>query len=172
MTKSAVEDLVCVGTVAGAFGVRGEVRLKSYCANPEDIELYSPLLTEDGSQSFPVVLTRSIKNGFAARLGGVETKDDADTLRGVSLFAPRDRLPALPEDEFYYSDLIGLEVLDTGGTSLGRVKDVQNHGAGDLLELQVPGQSATVLMPFTRAVVPTVDLEAGRLIADPPEGLF
>ncbi|WP_417674275.1 ribosome maturation factor RimM [Pseudodonghicola sp.] len=172
MTTSPAEERICVGTIAGSFGVRGEVRLKSFCANPEDIEIYSPLSTEDGSQSFPVVLTRSVKNGFAARLGGVETKEEADALRGVQLFAPRDRLPALPDDEFYYTDLIGLEVLDTGGTLLGRVKDVQNHGAGDLLEIQTPGQTATVLLPFTRAHVPTVDLDAGRIIADPPEGLL
>lgn len=165
-------DKICVGAIAGSFGVRGEVRLKSFCATPEDIESYGPLSTEDGSRSFPVVLTRVVKNGFAARLGGVETKEQADALKGVQLFAPRDRLPALPDDEFYYTDLIGLEVLDTGGAPLGRVKDVQNHGAGDLLEIQAPGQSATVLLPFTREVVPTVDLEAGRIIADPPEGLF
>jgi len=172
MTTSSAEERICVGTIAGSFGVRGEVRLKSFCANPEDIETYSPLTTEDGSQSFPVVLTRAVKNGFAAHLGGVETKEEADALRGVQLFAPRDRLPTLPDDEFYYTDLIGLEVLDTGGTPLGRVKDVQNHGAGDLLEIQTPGQAATVLLPFTREVVPTVDLDTGRIIADPPEGLF
>ena len=172
MTNSPAEELFCVGAIAGSFGVRGEVRLKSYCANPEDIETYSPLTTEDGAHSYPVVLTRVVKNGFAAHLGGVETKEQADALKGVQLFAPRDRLPALPDDEFYYTDLIGLEVLDTGGTVLGRVKDVQNHGAGDLLEIHGPGLSATVLLPFTRAIVPTVDLEAGRIIADPPEGLF
>ena len=81
-------------------------------------------------------------------------------------------MPSLPDDEFYHADLIGLNVLDTGGTELGRVKAVQNHGAGDLLEVQIKGGSSTVLMPFTRAAVPTVDLASGRIIADPPEGLF
>lgn len=164
-------DKICVGAIAGSFGVRGEVRLKSFCAVPEDIEAYSPLTSEDGSQSFAVVLTRAVKNGFAAHLGGVETKEQADALKGLRLFAPRDRLPALPDDEFYYTDLIGLEVLDTGGAVLGRVTDVQNHGAGDLLEIKGPGLTATVLLPFTHDVVPTVDLTAGRIIVDPPEGL-
>lgn len=167
-----MSDLVCVGAVAGAFGVHGEVRLKSFCAVPEDITAYAPLLTEDGSRSFSVSLAHPINNGFVARLGGVATKEQADALRGLRLFAPRDRLPSLPDDEYYHTDLIGLQVLDTGGTPLGRVKSVLNHGAGDLLEIEVPGSSATVLLPFTLAAVPTVDVQAGRIIADPPEGLF
>lgn len=167
-----MSDKVCVGAVAGAYGVRGEVRLKSFCAEPEDIEQYSPLSTEDGAQSYSIVLTGRIKNGLTARLGGIESKEAADALKGLRLYAPRDRLPALPDDEYYYADLIGLEVLDTGGTVLGRVKSVQNHGAGDLLEIAGPGLKATVLLPFTREIVPTVDLEAGRIIADPPDGLF
>lgn len=167
-----MSDLVCVGAVAGAFGVRGEVRLKSFCAEPEDIANYAPLTTEDGGTSYAITLTRPIKNGFAARLSGVETKEQADALRGLRLYAPRDRLPALPDDEFYHADLIGLDVLDTGGTPLGKVRAVQNHGAGDLLEIHGPGLKTTVLLPFTREAVPTVDLDSGRIIADPPEGLF
>lgn len=167
-----MSDLICVGVVSGAFGVRGEVRLKSFCAVPEEIATYAPLTSEDGSQGFTVTLTRPINNGFAARLSGVETKEQADALRGTRLYAPRDRLPALPDDEFYHADLIGLEVLDTGGTALGHVRAVQNHGAGDLLEIHGPGLKTTVLLPFTRAIVPTVDLTQGRIIADPPEGLF
>lgn len=167
-----MSDLVCVGAIAGSFGVRGEVRLKSFCANPEDIELYSPLSSEDGAQSWTVQLTRSIKNGFAAHLGGVVTKEQADALRGTRLFARRDQLPSLPDDEYYHADLIGLEVFDTGGALLGQVKNVLNHGASDLLEIHAPGQDNTVLLPFTLAAVPTVDLASGRIIADPPEGLF
>ena len=167
-----MSDLVCVGAIAGAFGVRGEVRLKSFCADPQAIETYAPLLTEDGSRSFTVALSMPISNGFAARLGGVATREQADALRGVRLYAPRDRLPSLPDDEYYHADLIGLAVLDTGGTVLGRVKAVLNHGAGDLLEVQIEGGSASVLLPFTRAAVPTVDLDSGRLIVDPPDGLF
>jgi 16S rRNA processing protein RimM len=166
------EDLVCVGAVAGAFGVRGEVRLKSFCAVPEDIATYAPLVTEDGSGSYSVVLTGTLSNGFAARLGGITSKEQADALRGLRLFARRDQLPSLPDDEYYHADLIGLKVLDTGGTVLGQVKSVLNHGAGDLLEIQLAEQSDTVLLPFTLAVVPTVDLNAGRIIVDPPDGVF
>ncbi|MEM6659533.1 MAG: ribosome maturation factor RimM [Pseudomonadota bacterium] len=167
-----MNDLICVGSVAGSYGVRGEVRLKSYCAVPEDIETYSPLTNEAGTQRYPLVLTRAIKNGFSARLGGVETKEQADDLKGLRLFARRDQLPSLPDDEFYHADLIGLEVYDTGGTLLGQVKSVQNHGASDLLELYGAGLKSTVLLPFTVEAVPTVDLDAGRIVADPPEGLL
>ena len=163
---------VCLGAIAGAFGVNGEVRLKSFCAEPAAIADYAPLTTEDGSRSFTVEITRQINNGFAARLGGVATKEQADALRGVRLYAPRDRLPALPDDEFYHADLIGLTVYDTGGAEMGRVKAVLNHGADDLLEIQRPGGSQTLLLPFTRAAVPTVDLASGRIVADPPEGLI
>ena len=89
----------------------------------------------------------------------------------MSLFADRDRLPALPDDEFYHSDLIGLEARDTGGAPLGRVSAVHNHGAGDLLEITGPGRKSALLLPFTRAIVPTVDLAAGRIVVDLPEGL-
>lgn len=165
-------DRIVVGTLGGAFGVAGEVRLKSFCADPEAIGDYAPLSTEDG-KTFPMlVLTGRINGGFTARVQGIDSKEDADALRNVQLFAQRANLPNLPDDEYYYSDLAGLTVLDTGSQVLGTVKLVVNHGAGDLLEIQLPGQSETVLLPFTTANVPTVDLATSRIIADPPEGIF
>lgn len=164
------EGRICVAAIAGAFGVHGEVRLKSFTADPAAIVDYAPLTTEDGGQSFDIRLQREIKNGFAARLSGVLTKEQADALRGVRLYAPRERLPNLPDDEFYHTDLIGLLVVDTGGAELGRVKAVLNHGATDLLEIVLPGSGRTALLPFTQAAVPTVDLASGRIVADPPEG--
>ncbi|TMM52945.1 ribosome maturation factor RimM [Sulfitobacter sabulilitoris] len=172
MTAAKSADKVCVGAIGGSYGVRGELRIKSFCAVPEDIETYSPLSTEDGTQSFALALIRPIKNGFAARIASVTTKEQADALKGVQLFADRDQLPSLPDDEYYHADLIGLRVFDTGGTELGTVKSVQNHGAADLLEVQIPDSSTTVFLPFTVAAVPTVDLATGRIVADPPEGLF
>ena len=165
-------DRVCVGAIAGSFGVKGEVRLKSFCAVPEDIATYGPLSSEDGAASWELRLTRPVKAGFAAHLTGVATKEAADALKGTRLYAPRDRLPALPDDEFYHTDLIGLTVVDTGGAELGRVKAVLNHGAGDILEVAGAGLKQPVLLPFTKAAVPTVDLATGRIVADPPEGLF
>lgn len=167
-----MDDMICVGAIAGAFGVHGDVRLKSFTADPEDIAAYNPLTTEDGARSFDVSLNGNTKNGFTARLSGVSTKEQADALRGVRLFTQRTRLPKLPDDEYYHADLIGLDVYDTGGTLLGQVKDVYNHGASDLLELHGPGLKDTVLLPFTLEAVPTVDLGSRRIVADPPEGLF
>ena len=165
-------DRVIVGMIGGSFGVKGEVRLKSFCADPAAIADYTPLFTEHDQTIAQVVLTGQLKGGFTARLSGVVTKEDADALRNVALYADRAAMPSLPDDEYYYADLIGLAVLDTGGATLGKIKSVVVHGAGAFLELYVPGQSDTVLLPFTSAAVPTVDLAAGRIIADPPAGLF
>lgn len=164
------EDRICVGALAGAFGVHGEVRLKSFCTDPEAIATYGPLWTEDGTRSFTLTISRPIANGFAARVSGVASKEQADALRGIRLFAARDALPSLPDDEFYHADLIGLSVFDTGGRPLGTVTAVHNHGAGDMLE--IGGSGEPVLLPFTLAAVPTVDLAAGRIVADPPDGVL
>lgn len=162
------DDKIVVGAIAGAFGVKGEVRIKSFCAEPEDITLYSPLHGEDGTE-YTLKITRPVKGGFAARLSGIRFKDQADALRGTKLLADRDLLPELPDDEYYYADLVGLEVIDAGGERLGKIADVQNHGAGDIIEVRGPGLKSSLLLPFTREVVPTVDLNGRRVIVDPPE---
>jgi 16S rRNA processing protein RimM len=162
--------LLCLGALAGAYGVQGAVRLKSFCAEPNAIERYAPLVTED-RRSFGVKLLRPLSGAFAAHLTGVATREEAEALKGVRLYAPRDRLPALPTDEFYHADLIGLAVLDAGGAPIGTVRAVLDHGAGDLLEIARPG-ATPVLVPFTRAAVPTVDLAARRVIVDPPSGIL
>lgn len=160
-------DKVCVGAIGGGFGVRGEVRLKSFCAVPEDIATYGELTSEDGTRRFTVKLTRPVNGGLGARLTGIETKEQADALKGLTLWADRAALPSLPDDEYYHADLIGLEVADPGGAPLGRVRAIYDHGAGDILE--VSGPSGLLLIPFTRAAVPTVDLTARRIVADPPD---
>jgi len=163
---------ICVGVISGSYGVNGELRIKSFCAIPDDIETYSPLTDESGDRQFDLAILRPIKSGFAGRLPEVTNKEDADVMRGTQLFARREQLPSLPDDEFYHADLIGLDVYDTGGELLGRVKTVQNHGADDLLELQLSGSSTTTFLPFTKTAVPTVDLGSRRIVADPPEGIL
>lgn len=167
-----MSEMISVGAIAGAYGVRGELRVKSYCAVPEDIETYTPLYNEDRTRTFALAILRPVKNGFAVRIADVANKEEADALRGVTLYAERDQLPNLPDDEYYHTDLMGLEVFDTGGVLLGTVKTVQNHGADDLLELQLAGTSATTFLPFTKAAIPTVDLKARRIVADPPLGIL
>ena len=164
-------DRICVGAIAGSYGVSGEVRLKSFCTDPEAIGSYGPLFSEDGSRSFAVKLTRPVSGGLGARIAGVTTKEQADAMKGISLFVDRDRLPSLPDDEFYHADLLHLDAFDTGGVLLGRVQAVHNHGAGDLLEIAGPGLKQSLVLPFTLAVVPTVDLAARRVVIDLPEGL-
>ena len=164
-------ERICVGAITGAFGVAGEVRLKSFCADPTAIADYGPLYTEDGSRSFVVKLTRPVAGGLGARVTGIKTKEEADALRGTELYVDRTRLPSLPDDEFYHSDLIGLQAVDTGGVMLGSVVAVHNHGAGDILEITGPGRKTALILPFTLAAVPTVDLAAGRVVVDLPEGL-
>lgn len=166
------DDRICVGSIGGAYGVQGDVRIKSFCAEPTAIADYGPLFSEDGKHAFSLTLLRPIKNGFSVRIDGVATKEQADALKGAKLYVSRDALPALPDDEYYHTDLVGLTVLDTGGTELGKVHAVHNHGASDVLEIKLPGSSATALLPFTLDAVPTVDLASGRIIADPPEGVF
>ncbi len=156
------DDMVCVGAIAGAFGVRGEARIKSFCADPGAIADYSPLSTEDGRQ-IELKLGRAIKDGFAARLSGVTTREDVEALKGTRLYTHRDDLPALPDDEYYHADLIGLEVVDTGGAALGKVRAVHDFGAGDVLDVLGPKE---LMIPFTREAVPTVDLSAKRVVAD------
>jgi len=163
------DKLICVGAIAGAFGVSGEARIKSFCAESQAIASYGPLCTEDGARQFSLTLTRAVKEGHAARLSGVATREEAEALKGTRLYAPRERLPSLGQDEFYHADLVGLTVLDTGGAEIGRVRAIHDHGAGDMLEVTRP--SGELLIPFTRAAVPTVDLALGRIVADPPEGM-
>ena len=163
------DERIVVGSLAGAFGVRGEVRLKSFCAEPADIAGYVPLYTPDWRVFRDIEIIGETQGSLTARIKGISSKEQADALRGTPLLADRDRLPALPEDEYYHADLIGLAVHDPGGTLLGHVRAVLNHGAGDILEVSRPG-GATALIPFTLAAVPLVDVAARRIVADPPEG--
>ena len=163
------DDRIVVGSLAGAFGVRGEVRLKSFCAEPDDIAGYAPLATPDGRVFRSLEITGRTQGSLTARIEGISSKEEADALRGTPLLVERSRLPALEEDEYYHADLIGLPVQDAGGSPLGTVRAVLNHGAGDILEVARPG-GATVLIPFTLAAVPLVDIAGRRIVADPPEG--
>lgn len=162
------DDLIQVGRVAGAFGIRGEVRITSYTADPLALVDYRTLLREDGSPGPVLTSGRVAKGGVVAWVKGVETRDQAEALKGLKLFIARADLPAPDEDEFYVTDLVGLSVETTAGEPLGKVKSVQDFGAGDLLEVQPP-QGATWYLPFTREAVPEVRIAEGKVIAVPPE---
>lgn len=166
-------DRVLIARVGAAHGIKGEVRVKAYTADPKDIAAYGVLEATDG-RSFEVASLRPAagptRDMLVVKFKGVADRNAAEALNGIELSIPRDRLPPADEDEFYHADLIGLDAVTRGGAPLGTVIAVQNYGAGDLLEI-APTRGETMLVPFTRAVVPVVDLTAGRIIVDMPEGL-
>lgn len=161
------DRLVCLAAIAGAHGVRGAFRLKTFTAGEQAAASYGPLRTEDGSRRLTLKIVRVLKPGLAlATAKEISTREDAEALAGTKLYVARAALPAVEdENEFYHEDLIGLAVVDEAGASQGRVAAVHNFGAGDILELKDrPGGAKPALIPFTRAAVPEVDLAAGRLI--------
>ena len=162
---------VCVGIVAGAHGVQGAVRVKSFTADPEDIARYGPLEDETGGQRWSLRIIGSAKGVVIARLAGLNDRDRAESLRGLRLYLPRAALPPTADEEYYHADLIGLAAALTDGTALGHVSAVHDFGAGDTLEIARP-KGPPAMVPFTRAIVPVVDLAAGRLVLDPPPGLI
>ena len=163
------EPLIQVGRVAGAFGVRGEVRITSFTSEPLALLDYKILMREDGSTGLTLTSARAAKGGVVGRAKEIETREQAEALRGLKLYISRDRLPEPEEDEFYVTDLIGLSVETAEGETLGRVKAVQDFGAGDLLEIAPPEGGATGYLPFTRAAVPEVRIADGVVVAVKPD---
>jgi 16S rRNA processing protein RimM len=164
----AMTKLIQVGRVAGAFGVRGEVRITAFTEDPQSLVRYKTLLREDGSHGLTLQGGRVAKDGVITRCPEIASKEAADAMRGLRLYVPRDALPKTDEDEFYLADLIGLAAATPQGESLGVVKAVQNFGAGDILELDPGSGRATTFIPFTRACVPEVLISEGRIVAVPP----
>jgi len=162
------DPLILVGRVAGAFGVRGELKITSYTEEPLAVVRYRDLLGEDGAPVLTLQGGRAVKDGLVARAAGVDDRDQAEALRGLRLYIPRSRLPEPEADEFYLADLIGLRVEATDGERLGVVKAVHDHGAGDILEID-PGEGRpTWLLAFTRDTVPEVAPAEGRLVVARP----
>lgn len=160
---------VCLGVMVGAHGVRGLVKVKSFTEVPEDVAAYGPVTDETGRREWSLEVAGRGKGVVLVRVAGVTDRDQAQALHGTQIFVARDALPVLEEEEtFYHTDLIGLGVEDVQGQAIGRVKAVENFGAGDLLEI-VDAADKTVMLPFTKAVVPTVDLAGGRLVVVLPE---
>jgi 16S rRNA processing protein RimM len=159
---------VCVAQVGAPHGLRGEVRLRPFTAEAMALERYRRLETEDG-QGIEVVELRPGRRCLIARLAGISDRSAAERLRNAKLYVPRTALPELGSDEFYHADLVGLAVVTVGGDYLGTVVALHNFGAGDIIEVR-PDGGATVMLPFTAAVVPEVDIAGGRLVVDPPAG--
>jgi 16S rRNA processing protein RimM len=167
-----VVERICVGRIGAAHGIKGEVKLWSFTADPAAVADYGPLESPDGTLRFEIEALRPAKDHLVARLSGVRDRDAAERLTNVDLYVPRDRLPAPAAEEFYHADLIGLRAEDRDGIALATIVGIHDFGAGDLLELRPPGAANTVLMPFNDTTVPVVDIAGGRIVIDPPQGLF
>jgi len=176
---SNTTNAVCLGVITGARGLKGDVWIKSFTANPEDIAAYGPVSDQSGERHYRIQVVGQAKGQMVARIEGIEDRTAAEALKGEKLFVPREALPAPDEDEYYHADLIGLRAVmarpdgqtEREDSDLGRVRAVHEFGAGTLVEIQGPGSSAH-MVPFTREAVPVVDLAAGRLLIAPIAGLF
>ena len=162
-------ERICVAQIGGAHGLRGDVKLKSFTADPMAVKDYGPLTTEDGSASFEIEALRAAKGHLVARFRGVSDRSAAERLAHLMLFVPRDRLPPPSADEFYHADLIGLCAVTADGTEIGTVAAIHDFGAGDILELRPQAGGTTIMVPFTAAFVPSVDIAGGRIVVAPPE---
>jgi 16S rRNA processing protein RimM len=159
---------VCVARIGAAHGVRGAVKLWTFTEDPLAVQSYGPLMTKDGARRFEIANVREAKDHLVATFKGIATRNDAEKLNGIELYVPREKLPATEDDEFYHADLIGLAAVNAADEPLGRVVAIHNFGAGDIIEI-APPKGATMLLPFTNAVVPTVDIAGGRVVIELPQ---
>lgn len=159
------EKRILLGEITGVHGLRGEVLVRSFTSEPDAITSYGTLTDAEGNAPLALTVLRTTPKGaLVARVAGVRDRDAAEALKGRKLYVARAALPApAAEDDFYHADLVGLEAFDTDGRRIGEVVAVQNYGAGDLVELRLAGRKTTVLVPFTRAAVPRVDIGAGTM---------
>jgi 16S rRNA processing protein RimM len=165
-----VAERICIARIGAAHGTRGEVRLWPFTADPMAIRDYGPLESEDGKTVVEIEAVRPAKDHLVARLRGVQDRNAAERLVNVDLFVARDRLPTTDDDEYYHTDLIGLPARTGDGSEVGTVIAVHDFGAGAILELRLNTGNDTVMLPFTAAVVPVVDIANGRIVIDPPQG--
>jgi 16S rRNA processing protein RimM len=162
-------DWVCVAVVATAHGLRGMLKLRCFTERPEDVAAYGPVFDQNGRR-FELEVIGPAPGGVLARAHGIEDRNAAEALRGAELFVPRSALPELASDEFYYSDLEGMEALRADGSRFGVVHGVANFGAGDLIEVMAD-DGQRISLPFTRETIPSIDLERRRLVVQPPDEL-
>ena len=161
-------DRICVAQIGAAHGIRGEVRLRSFTEEPMAVMAYGPLESEDGTRRFTIEALRPAKDHFVARLAGVADRDAAEKLVNIKLYVARDKLPPIEDGEtFYHADLVGLAAVTPDGTPLGTVTAILNFGAGDLVEIKPQGGGEPLMVPFTEAAVPEIDIAAGRMVVVP-----
>ena len=171
MSASAPTARICVGQFAGAHGVRGLARVKSFTAVAEDVARYGPVESEDAARRFALQVVGQAKGALIVRVDGVQDRDAAQALAGTRLYVARERLPAPDAEEYYHADLIGLAVTAPDGAALGSIRAVHDFGAGDLIELTL-ADGRSVMVPFTAETVPAIDLAGRRATVVLPAGLL
>jgi 16S rRNA processing protein RimM len=159
---------ICVARIGAAHGVRGAVKLWTFTEDPLAVRDYGPLMSKDGARQFEVTHVREAKDHLVATFKGVATREDAERLNGIELYIAREKLPETDEDEYYHADLIGLAAVNAADEPIGRVLAIHNFGAGDIIEI-APPTGTTLLLPFTDAVVPEVDIAGGRVVIALPQ---
>jgi 16S rRNA processing protein RimM len=164
-----VASPICVARIGAAHGVRGAVKLWTFTEDPLAVQGYGPLMTKDGARQFEIATAREAKDHLVATFKGIATRNDAEKLNGIELYIAREKLPATDDDEYYHADLIGLAAVNAANEPLGRVIGIHNFGAGDIIEIAPAKGGATMLLPFTNAVVPTVDIAGGRVVIELPQ---
>ncbi len=162
-------DHIRVARIGAPHGVRGEVKLWTFTEDPLAVADYTPLETQDGKRQFEIDSLRPAGDHLVARFAGVADRNAAELLRNIDLYVARERLPDIDaEDTWYYADLVGLLAVSPDGEVLGTVLALHNFGAGDVIEIQPATGGKTLLLPFTMAVVPEVDIEGGRVVVSVP----
>ncbi len=161
--------MILLGRIVGAHGIRGEVLVHSFAEEPGNIGSYGALSDKTGTRTFKLrVLRLTPKGAIVARISGISDRNAAEALKGVELYVARDKLPEPDEDEFYHADLVGLAAVAPDGVPIGEIVAVQNYGAGDLIEIRIPGRKDTELVPFSDRFVPEVDIPARKVVVVMP----
>jgi 16S rRNA processing protein RimM len=164
------QERVCLAVVTAPHGVKGLVRVKTFTADPYGIAHYQPLENEHGER-VALAVVGAAKGVLLARIEGVGDRDEAERVKGMRIYLPRAALPAPAAEEYYHADLLGLAVELRDGTALGRVRAIHDFGAGDTIEIE-RAEGSPLVIPFTAAAVPVIDIAAGRIVVEPPEGLL
>ena len=162
------KELVLMGHISTAHGIRGEIVIKSFTEDPAAIASFGPLTDKSGKKSIVLADVRVVKKGVIARVAGVADRNAAEALRGMELYVARGQLPEPDDDEHYHVDLVGLEAVTQSGETVGEIVAVQNFGAGDLLEVRLAGKSRTEFIPFDEHFVRDIDVDAGRVVVVMP----
>ncbi|MDR1026017.1 MAG: ribosome maturation factor RimM [Lactobacillus sp.] len=160
-----MENKICLGVITGVHGIKGEVKVKSFTEIPEDIDQYGQVESQDGSKKFDIKVVGNSKELLRVKIKGVDDRNAAESLKGTEFYVSRDLLPDLDEEEFYHTDLIGLNVKSPDGEVIGKVLALYNFGAGDLIEIKFNSDNKVEMIPFTLAYVPEINIKDAIIVS-------